>query len=271
VDELGAAMAFDRTLRVRGARLTRALPGGIVVLHDGLPSIHHLNAVMLDAPLPALVDAGAIARIADAWLGHLAHRYVVLDDGAAGGRIAPELRRAGWSVQRTVFMSLRREADRAARSVAREATADEIRAVELQMGREEWAFGDDSLPARLIAGMDALRAGTRSRCFIAGDDGEPSAACTLFLERERGGIAMLDNVGTVTANRRRGFGRAVVQAAIDAAGASGCSPILIAADADDWPRELYARLGFEALGMQVALTLPAAQSGQHAGSDYPAR
>jgi GNAT superfamily N-acetyltransferase len=241
-------------------------------LHDGLPSVHHLNAVILDAPLPAFVDAAAIARIADAWLGHLAHRYVVVDDGAAGERIAPELRRAGWSVQRTVFMCLRRAADRAARSgVARQATADEIRAVELRMGREEWPFGDDSLPARLVAGMDALRAGTRSNCFVAGENGELSAACTLFLERARGGIAMLDNVGTLTASRRRGLGRAVIQAAVDAARASGCSPILVAADADDWPRELYARIGFEALGIQVALTLPAAQSGQDAGSDYPAR
>jgi GNAT superfamily N-acetyltransferase len=255
VDELAAALAFDRAVRVRGARRTIELPEGVVLLHDRLPTLHHLNAVMLDAPLPYSLDAAAIARLADGCLGHLTHRYVVLDDPAAGARVAGELREAGWTIERIVFMSLRRAADRPPRQgVAREVQTGEIRAVELQMSREEWPYGDDSLPARVVAGMDALRTGTSARCFAAGENGELSAACTLFID---GGAALLDNVGTLTACRRRGLGRAVIAAAIDAARASGCNPILVPADADDWPQRLYARMGFEPLGIQLSCTLTA--------------
>jgi GNAT superfamily N-acetyltransferase len=255
VDELAAALAFDRALRVRGAERMIELPEGQVLLHDGLPTIHHLNAVMLDAPLPASFGAAAIARLADECLGHLTHRYVVLDDGAAGAGIAGELRRSGWEVERTVFMSLRRGADRPPRpGVAEEVQAEEIRDLELQMSREEWPYGGDSLAARIAAGMDALRAGTAARCFAAGEEGKPSAACTLFID---GDVAMVDNVGTLRADRRRGLGRAVVAAAIQAARASGCSTILVPADADDWPRGLYGRMGFEPLGIQVACTVTA--------------
>jgi mycothiol synthase len=66
---------------------------------------------------------------------------------------------------------------------------------------------------------------------------------------------MIDEVGTLMTARGRGLARAVVSAAIDAAIGEGCDPIFVPADADDWPQLLYAKLGFEPLGTQVAFTL----------------
>jgi len=106
-----------------------------------------------------------------------------------------------------------------------------------------------------VQSMDALREGTRARCFAAGENGDLAAACTLFLERDRGGTALLDNVGTLRAWRRRGLARAAVMAAVDHARANRCDPIVIPADLDDWPKELYERIGFRPLGIQVAFTL----------------
>ena len=261
MDLLATALAFDRSLRARGARRAIAIPGGMVILHDELRPVYHLNSVMLDAPISAGLDAAAIIDLAGHWLGHLRHRHVVLDDAAAAEAVAPEFTRAGWTMQRTLFMALSKEADRPARSgVAREVDVETLRALELRLAAEDPPLGaGPGFSEHLVQAMDVLRDATRARCFAAGEDGELAAACTLFLERGHGGTALLDNVGTLRARRRRGLARAVVAAAIDLARAEECDPIVIPADVDDWPKELYARMGFVPLGVQVSFTLARAE------------
>jgi GNAT superfamily N-acetyltransferase len=256
VDErLAQALAFERGLRMRAARRTIPLPGGVVVLHDPLRRLHHLNALLLDTPLPEDADSHALIALADDCLDHLPHRHVVLDDGAAAERLQPDFLAAGWSAERILFMALGRDPDRPARSeLAREVSGDPLRDLERRIDeREEHARGWPPGSAEVVsAGAEALRAGTRARCFGAGEDGELVSSCTLFL---RGRVAMLDNVGTLAPYRGRGLARAVVSAAVDAARADGCELIVVPADADDWPRQLYERIGFEPLGTQVAFTL----------------
>jgi GNAT superfamily N-acetyltransferase len=263
--ELGAALAFERLVRRRGAQRAVELDGGLVVLHDGLKTKYHLNALLLDAPLRPGLDADAIMRLADEHLGHRGHRHVVLDDGPAAERLAPGFLDAGWTIERIVYMSWCREADRPPRpGVAREISDAEAREHQLAFSAEEQASApspdglvgavERSLVGTLVAGQQALRAGTMARCFGAGENGQLAASCVLFLERDRGGIAMIDEVGTLSAYRRRGLGRAVVAAALDSARASGCTPIVIPADHDDWPKRLYARMGFEPLGIQASFT-----------------
>jgi len=190
---------------------------------------------------------------------------VVVDDGPAAERLAPALLRDGWSMERTLYMSWRREPDRPPRpGVGREISEPEIRKLQAEI------YGEDSesaspvaaaLIATLVAGQDAVRASTTALCFGAGEGDAMSASCTLFLERAdgHGGIAMVDEVGTLIAHRRRGLGRAVVAAALEAARRMRCAPILVPADADDWPRKLYQRMGFEPLGRQVSFTLTPAR------------
>jgi predicted N-acetyltransferase YhbS len=55
-------------------------------------------------------------------------------------------------------------------------------------------------------------------------------------------------VNTLEEHRGRGVGRAVVLAAAAAARASGADLVFLDADADDWPRLLYGRLGFDPVG-----------------------
>jgi hypothetical protein len=53
----------------------------------------------------------------------------------------------------------------------------------------------------------------------------------------------------------------VVLAACDAARAVGATRIFIVADDDDWPKQLYERLGFDRIGLDVAfLRSPSADS-----------
>ena len=253
---LSTALSVDRALRLRAATRTLPVAGGVLILHDGLPDVYHLNSLVLDAPLAPGLDAAAVMALADGALGHLRHRQTVFDDGEAAIAMAPDFIRAGWSMQRTLFMGLGAGAPPADPGSAREVDRGTLRDLEVRLAGEDpppLAAGH-GVAERLVQAMDALRDATPSRRLAAGDNGELASACTLFLD-PGGRAALIDNVGTLKAHRRRGLARAVVSAAIGLARADERDPIVIPADADDWPKDLYSRLGFEALGVQVAFTL----------------
>lgn len=256
MNPLAAALQFDRSLRLRAATRIVTLDEGVVILHDGLPDVYHLNSLVLDAPLAAGLDAEAVMALAEGPLGHLRHRQVIFDDGDAGVAIAPGFIRAGWSMQRTLFMGLGADAPGDQPGVAREVDADTLRELEVRLGREDPApmAAGPGFAERLVQAMDALRDVTPCRRLAAGENGDLASFCTLFLE-PGGRAALIDNVATLRASRRRGLARAVVSAAIGLARGEDRDPIVIPADADDWPKDLYARLGFEPLGVQVAFTL----------------
>ena len=101
------------------------------------------------------------------------------------------------------------------------------------------------------------RAGTPALTLGAGDGDGLHSMATVFLSEQPDGtrVAMVDEVGTLTAHRQRGLARAVVSAAVVTASEWGAELIVVPADADDWPQLLYSRLGFAPVGVQVALTL----------------
>jgi GNAT superfamily N-acetyltransferase len=255
-DTLAAALAFDRTMRARAAQRTIGLDRGLLVLHDELPMLHHLNALVLDAPLPAEIDAQAVTQLADAHLGHLGHRHVVFDDADAAERLAPTLTRAGWTRDRVVYMEWRGDRSRPPEATeAHELSDAEGQSLELQILAED-APGDGAIAAalarQLVAGQLAIRAHTPSHTFGAFVDGTPVSSATLF--RGDTGLAAIDEVATLRAHRERGYARAAIVAALRAALELDADPIIVPADADDWPQLIYARLGFEPIGRQVTFT-----------------
>jgi hypothetical protein len=262
VDEsLAHVLEIDRGVRLRGAQRLIELPEGVVVRHDELPMLRHLNALVLDAPLPAgLAELTAFTELADRHLAGLGHRQVVLDDAAAAERLAPALLEAGWTRQRVLFMLRVREPDQPPRAgLARRLDDHEANELQRAITAEEVPPNEGgggpiaaAIVRQLVAGQAAMRAGTRAICFGAGENGRLASICTLFVDA---GSAMIEEVGTLTAERGLGLARAVVSAAIDAAVQERCDPIFVPADADDWPQLLYAKLGFEPLGTQVSFTL----------------
>ena len=83
------------------------------------------------------------------------------------------------------------------------------------------------------------------RWFVAPADGEPLSCCELL---RQGGVAQVENVGTLSHARERGYAKAIVLAAVAAAQADGNAPIFLTAEAADWPQLMYANLGFETVG-----------------------
>ena len=83
------------------------------------------------------------------------------------------------------------------------------------------------------------------RWFLARADGEPAACCRLLA---RDGIGQVEDVGTLPSARGRGLGRAVTLAAAEASVADGNQLTYLGALADDWPRLMYSKLGFDEVG-----------------------
>jgi predicted GNAT family acetyltransferase len=90
-----------------------------------------------------------------------------------------------------------------------------------------------------------------SSTFAVFADGEAASWCALYAE---GGIAEIDVVATAVEHRRRGYGRAVVEAATRAALDSGNQLVFLIADDQDWPKELYAKIGYEPIGVRYEFT-----------------
>jgi predicted GNAT family acetyltransferase len=61
-------------------------------------------------------------------------------------------------------------------------------------------------------------------------------------------VAQLEDVFTAPEARGRGYGRALVTHAAEQARRGGHDLIFIVADDNDWPKLLYAKVGFEPIG-----------------------
>jgi GNAT superfamily N-acetyltransferase len=257
--ELAAALDLERRITRRAAEVWTELALGWEVRHRRLADVHHLNTLFLRAPLPPDVGAPELTALADARQGDLRHRRLVLDDAEAADRVAGELLDAGWARDRTLYMALRADPqDALIDARARVISEEQLRAVQRATFAED-DFGPDTfsgLVDRLVEAQMALRAGTPARGFGAGRGDEVVSHCTLFCEAEPADrrVALIDTVGTLRAHRQQGLAKAVVSAAVRAAGEWGADLIVVPADADDWPQLLYAGLGFVPLGRQVGFT-----------------
>jgi GNAT superfamily N-acetyltransferase len=256
--ELELALELDRRLYVRAAQEVTDLPEGWAYRHDDLPQVYMLNGVRLRAPLPPRVGTADLVEIADRALAGLRHRQIVVTDAPAGERLSAELEQRGWERQRTEFMALRGDPDAAPPDLrARELTEDELRGMQLDDLSQPEYGRIPGLPERLVAGLATVRAATTARGFGAGEHDELLSSCTLFLDPDVDGrrVAMVESVGTLREHRQRGLAKAVVSAAIRAAGEWDADLIVVPADADDWPQLLYAGLGFVPIGRQITFTL----------------
>jgi ribosomal protein S18 acetylase RimI-like enzyme len=216
-----------------------------------------LNELRVDADA---VEAAALAAALDELYSHVAHRRAAIEVEDVAQRLAPAFAAAGWHVQRDVLMVLRRGRDRPpVPGLAREASDAELHAVEAQTMVEQ-GDRDPDLVAELLNGRAAFGRAGRARYFVGAVDGVDACHATLYSD---GVLAQVEDVGTLERYRGRGLARAVCCAAIDAALAAGHEHVFIAADDDDWPKELYGRLGFDTIGRESSFTWPGPASPVH--------
>ncbi|MEA2636688.1 MAG: hypothetical protein QOH92_3455 [Chloroflexota bacterium] len=219
---------------------------GRALINRRLELVHDLNYLIVDRVEGA--DVGALAAEANRIQGEagIAHRRINLDDQVAADRLAPAFGAAGYKAERFVVMVYRRSPGRQVdTSGVREIEWTQLRpARELELRQQPWA-GAPGLVSQILAKHELTASRITTRYFGAIVDGGVVSSCEL---RTEAGVAQIETVETLEAYRRRGLSRAVVSAALEAAGPDDF--VFLVADANDWPQEFYGRLGFEPVGIE---------------------
>jgi GNAT superfamily N-acetyltransferase len=215
--------------------------GGFGVLHRSFPYAHDHNRLIVTYPTAAeSIVAAAEEVLGGAGLGH---RLIAVDDVALFDRLRPDLTAAGYAVHHDLIMV---HADDRPRP--RSPVTIDIMDVD-ERARVESAGWRIERPDYCAEVVDQL--GQRIRTilpvvdteFLAvhENDGAVVARADLYL---RDGIAQIENVLTAESARNRGLASALVAEAVYRAGIANAQTIFLIADASDWPRRLYGRLGF---------------------------
>jgi GNAT superfamily N-acetyltransferase len=240
--ELARILRFLRT--TEEAVCDRVVPTahGAGMLTPSLPLVWQLNSIHVDDE-SARVEA--LAREAEEVQGTFAHRKLVVHDEALGGRLAPQLEARGWNVFRLLVMVQQRPPDRQMPPGAGGEISRAAGAAALAAFRREQPFGWQEEAVRQLGAMDERYGRALEASDFGSPPNDPACSCRLYSDGE---LAQVDEVGTVEARRRRGHASAAVLAASGHAAAAGRRPIFLLTDANDWPQQLYRRLGFDAIG-----------------------
>lgn len=249
VDDLFTrAVSFEHRLQEGAAERIERFTWGRAVFNDTFHRVYDLNALRVEAPEPDLT-ADALAAEADRL--HVAsgheHRRVVVPDGALGDRLGPGFRALGWEVRRFLFMGQLREPDDATvRTEVRELDeATHWEAKRWFMSGAPEAF--DDLVIRQLLEKDRLKEELVDfRRYGVAADGKVVSVCELYSD---GATGQVEDVSTQEPYRGRGYARATVLTAVAAARVAGCDFVFLVADEDDWPKQLYRKLGFDPLGV----------------------
>jgi ribosomal protein S18 acetylase RimI-like enzyme len=233
--------AFDLGLRARVAQRAPTRFG--VAFRFPQRGFWDLNFVYVERPATPAAD---LARDADEALADLGHRMLIVDEPPDATRLAADLAREGWTVQRDVAMAAGPvPADRA--TPGRPVREVPPPAIVLPRRREMRDEGYDEATVAAIEAADvalAHAAGERDFASLA-SDGAIVAFAKLYTDGRTGQI---EDVATLREHRRTGHGQAVVLAALNASRRSGHDLTFLWADEDDFPSALYASLGFRTVG-----------------------
>jgi len=243
-EELARAYGFIARGDMGGTRVAES-PFGRAVYTNELPRRLDGNYLWVDRaaePEELVAEAARLER-----------RLIFVPDPALGDQLAPWFEAQGWRVDRHVVMVQVREPEREADlSLVREVAEPELREARRRViANEPWATPevlDEIFAAKALIGERVT-----ARFFAAVLDGEVVSYSDLYLD---GADAQVEDVGTLPEQRNRGHATAVVLGAIAAAREAGAEFVCLVADADDWPKVLYGRLGFDEVGHYTKFFAP---------------
>lgn len=235
---------FEFALAERANEEVREFEWGRSFLSPSLPLAWDANWALVER---TGLSAAMVAAAADEGLAGCGHRAVAVRDAADGTRLAPEIDALpGWETETNLYMVWRQQA--IAAGDAREIRFDDCRELRQELIHGEFPADMPQLEEtvdQLLEMNHRFSAAAGDRWFAA-PAAQPTAACCLLSGPD---IGQVESVGTLPAARGNGHAKAVISAALAASRQSGHEVTFIVADADDWPRLLYERLGFEPCGI----------------------
>lgn len=220
-------------------------PLGTVLLNDDYPLSLLNNFLRVEGPRPELTAAELVEETRRALNAAGRTRLqAIIEDEATGARLAPGLRSEGWWTDLDVAMTWEREPDRPAEATAEIVPWEAIRPViERRVAGEPWATGPDHV-RQIVDRRLAFGRAVPLRMVAAPAGGPYASHADLYAD---GHTAQIEAVFTLPEARNQGLSRAVVLHAAGIARSEGHEIVFLIADDNDWPRQLYARLGFDPL------------------------
>lgn len=232
---------------MRGAR-TEVSRLGLGVFDDELPLRYDSNYLLVDE-LPGAVSAEDLVEEA----ARLDRPAIMVRDERTGERLVPGFEQLGWRIHRGLVMAHRRPPER----TGNPGLVEEVGEAALRPARREELAGQPwARPAvveQLLQAKLAIAGAVEARFFAVLVDGQVVSYGDLYRD---GRTAQIEDVATLEEHRGRGYASALVLRALKEAGQAGCDLVFLVADAEDWPKELYRRLGFDDLGRYVKAFRP---------------
>jgi GNAT superfamily N-acetyltransferase len=225
-----------------------ASPFGRAVYTDELPRRLDGNYLWVE------LEAQPEELVAEA--ARLERRLIFVPDPELGDSLLPWFTEQGWRTDQHVVMAQLREPEREADlSLVREVSEPELREARKRvLANEPWASPE--VLEQIFAAKALIGERVRTRFFAVELDGEVVSYSDLYQD---GADAQVEDVGTVPEHRNEGRATAVVLAAIAEARQAGAEFVCLVADAHDWPKVLYGKLGFDEIGHYTKFFAPPAK------------
>ena len=240
--ELADAVRYARRIEALGSDDQGTWAGGDWFRARSLPQVYDANhVVVLEHGFALHLDE--VTAAADEIQAGLPNRIVEFVICAESERLAAGFRRAGWLDEPLGVMVRHREPDRRVdTSSIRVVDPIAMRTARMgSLGDEPWATPDAVVQVREKQERVAHRVPTT---HLAAFDGAAVVSyCEVYGIDD---VAQIESVATVPGHRRRGHARAVVSRALEIT--ANRRLVFLCMDPDDWPQQLYARLGFDDIG-----------------------
>jgi predicted GNAT family acetyltransferase len=245
--ELERCIEFVCRIADRAAKQKVQSAFGVAQLNDELPRVWSRNVLFASENLEQ-AEPSVLAAETDRIFQPrgLAHRKVELIDDEVGTRLEPGFRELGWTVQCDVVMVARTAPDRETDTAGvEEVTLEDLVPAWAEGWRTEPQVEDEEVVRQLAENRRVIMYAVDTRFFAARSDGAIASYCELYSD---GSTGQIENVFTSERFRNRGLARSTVSRALEESRAAGHDLTFLLADRDDWPKELYRKLGFEQIG-----------------------
>jgi ribosomal protein S18 acetylase RimI-like enzyme len=240
--DVAAAIAEFRDQLAKGeATSVATVTGGHAVLNADYPASYQHNRLVLHEPVTFdLARAEADRVLGGAGLTHRRIDWV--------GEPPALLDQPEWQLDRSVFLHL---PEQVALTESVGAPVDLVEVLPFEDLRE--SILDGWLPDMTAAVAEQLTDRSRATAkacdltfHVVRVDDRTAAHCELRMLHLADGTkaAQVENVVTKPAHRGNGYAKAVTAHAATSARAAGAELVWLEADRDDWPRNLYSRMGF---------------------------
>jgi ribosomal protein S18 acetylase RimI-like enzyme len=245
-DDLARAYAFLARGDMGGSR-TAASPYGRAVYTDEVPERSDCNYLWIERG----ADPGELVAEAQ----RLERRLIFVPDPDLGERLAPWFAEHGWRIDRHLVMAQLRQPEKTADLLlVRELEEEALRQARRRL-MEGYPWAKQEVVKQLFQAKALIGQRVTARFFGVLVDDEVVSYADLYVD---GADAQVEDVGTLPEHRGKGYATAVILKAIEQARASGADFVFLVADAEDWPKELYGKLGFDELGHYTKFFTPPA-------------